>query len=108
MFSAIFRQSDPIFRTVFDREISDENPYQIFWAIFNDREMRDAANGERRITVRHVASGETITVTVDFDGLDEDEFSAPVIKNEARFDDFCRRHGFEPDPVTPTQPASVI
>lgn len=102
MFSAIFRHHDPIFRTTSERNFSNENPYEILWGIFYDRDLREAANGEKRVTIRHDASGETIVVTVDFDGLDDDGFSAPVVKNEARFDAFCRRHGFDPGDGGPT------
>lgn len=67
-------------------EFEESDPYLVLWSIFYNTEVKNSFSGPKRIKVEHPQSGTSLTVTVDFDGMDEDGFSAPIIVNPGRLD----------------------
>jgi hypothetical protein len=83
------------YKTIFGTEsfaAEGENPYDIIWEIFGNQAVRAGLPEKSRVTIVHVESGATIRPTVDWYGIDEDDFSMPKVENEANLDDFVALH----------------
>jgi len=91
-FKTEFKYRDDILGLNLKRSISGETPYDLFWSIFNDGELKEAREGLKRITVLH-ERGAKFVAHVDFDGQDEHGFSAPVVFNEDDLDRWVQSLG---------------
>ena len=95
MYKTTVRANDPVFGQI-ERSFENENPYDLFWAVMSDTELRGYIDGKKQLSVIHVDTNQSMRVTVDFDGTDEHGFSMPLVANEDKFDIWLAQFGWTP------------
>lgn len=93
MYKTTVRVNDPVFGQI-ERSFENENPYDLFWAVMSDTELRGYIDGKKQLSVIHVDTNQSMRVTVDFDGTDEHGFSMPLVANEDKFDIWLAQFGW--------------
>lgn len=95
MFKTTVSVKDAVFGQI-ECSFENENPYDLFWAIMSDAELRGYIDGKKQLSVIHVETNQFTRVNVDFDGTDEQGFSMPLVANEDKFDIWLAQFDWTP------------